>query len=62
MIDDAKPPTSTDSSSRIRSISAASCARSTRSSLFASTTPIGSTNTVAPEAEVSCTKPGTSPR
>ncbi len=58
----AKLPASAESSPRIRSISACSWESNTRTSLFASTTAIGSTNTVAPEEEVSCTNPGTSPR
>ena len=41
----------------MRSISAFSLLRRTRISLFASTTPIGSIKSVAPEDEVSCTSP-----
>ena len=43
----------------MRSISWRSFALSSRISLLAFTAPIGSTNTVAPEAEMSCTSPGT---
>ena len=43
----------------MRSISAFSLARSSRSSLFAFTAAIGSMNSVAPELETSCTRPGT---
>ena len=53
-------PTCPESSSVIRSISACSRDFSTRISLFASTTLIGSMKNVCPVAEVSCTRPATS--
>ena len=43
----------------MRSISAFSRARSSRSSLFAFTAAIGSMKSVAPELDTSCTSPGT---
>ena len=52
---------SAESSARMRSISVFSRARSSRSSLFAFTAAIGSMNSVAPEADTSCTRPGTAP-
>ena len=62
MISSANCPTSAESSVNIRSISSFSFDCSTRISLFASTTLIGSINKVEPLEEVSCTNPGTSPR
>ena len=50
-----------ESSRRMRSISFSSRASSSFSSLLACTTPIGSTNSVAPEEEMSCTSPGRLP-
>ena len=50
---------SAESSARMRSTSAFSRARSSRSSLFAFTAAMGSMNSVAPGAETSCTRPGT---
>ena len=58
----ANSPASPESSSRIRAISSCSSDWSTRISLLASTTLMGSMNTVAPDAEVSWTRPGISPR
>ena len=52
---------SAESSMRMRSISAFSFAPSSRSSLFAFTTLMGSTNSVEPLPETSCTRPGSSP-
>ena len=52
---------SADSSARMRSISSFSLADSSLSSLLAFTAPMGSMNKVAPEAEISWTKPGTAP-
>ena len=46
----------------MRSISFSSFASSSLSSLLACTTPIGSTKIVAPLEDVSCTRPGSSPR
>ena len=45
----------------MRSISFSSRACNSFSSLLACTTPIGSTNSVAPEEEMSCTSPGMLP-
>ena len=56
----ALPATCSESSRVIRSISACSRDLSTRISLFASTTLIGSMKNVCPVAEVSCTRPATS--
>ncbi len=50
---------SAESSASMRSISAFSRARSSRSSLFAFTAAMGSTKRVAPELDTSCTRPGT---
>ena len=49
---------SAESSAKMRSTSSFSFNRSTRISLLISTIGIGSTNKVAPEPEVSCTRPG----
>ena len=53
-------PHAADSSASMRSISVCSLTSSIRSSLFASTTDIGSMKSVAPDAEVSWTSPFTS--
>ena len=58
----ASSPTSRDSISRIRSCSCCSRAWSSRASLLASTTAIGSTKIVSPEPELSWTMPGTALR
>ena len=58
----ANEATSADKANNILSISAASFDFNIFIWLLASTTPIGSINTVAPLAEVSCTRPGTSLR
>ena len=50
-----------DSSRKMRSISFSSRASSSFSSLLACTTPMGSTNSVAPEEEMSWTRPGMLP-
>ena len=50
-----------DSCRRMRSISFCSRASSSFSSLLACTTPMGSTNNVAPEEEMSWTRPGILP-
>ena len=51
---------SADSSARMRSTSFFSAARSSRSSLLAFTTPMGSMKKVPPEADTSWTRPGMS--
>ena len=54
------PAQSADSSARMRSISFCSLAWSSRSSLLAFTTPMGSMKKVPPEPDTSWTRPGMS--